>query len=367
MTIQLKQGLMFFCLMLLTTTTSQYVQATSATVATPPVKTQGVADKQPLQPEAPKTNESLAQKPPILVLNSLNADVSIIDPVTFTEIKRLPVGKEPHHLYMTPDSKSVLVANAAGNSITFIDPKTGDVQRTLNNIVDPYHLRFSPDMKWFVVAANRLNHVDIYEWLGTDAEQPIKLIKRLPAAKTPSHLMIDDQSKVVYATMQDSNELMAIDLKTQQPLWVVPTGKLPADLFLTPDNKKLLVALTGENNVQVFDVSGPKAVLVQRITTGKGAHAFRAQGDGKHVFVSNRAGNSISRIDLKTLAVVDQYPAPGGPDCMEMSADGKTLMVTSRWSGKLTFIDLATRSVVRQVAVGKSPHGVWTLDHAARQ
>lgn len=304
---------------------------------------------------------------PILVLNSLDATVSVIDPITFKETTRLPVGKEPHHLYMTPDERSVLVANAAGNSITFIDPKNGQVQRTLNNIIDPYHLRFSPDMKWFVTAANRLNHIDIYAWQGTEAQQPIRLIKRLPAGKTPSHLMIDDKSTIVYATLQDSHELMAINLLTQEPMWVVPTGKLPADVFLTPDNKKLLVALTGESDVQVFDVSGEKAVPIKRIPTGKGAHAFRAQGDGKHVFVSNRAANTISRIDLNTLEVVDQYPAPGGPDCMELSADGKTLMVTSRWSGKLTFIDIPTRQVVRQIPVGKSPHGVWTLNHAARQ
>ena len=368
-TIQLKRRLIFFCMMILIVLSFKHANATAtdSSAAAPSVNARATPDPTTQQLATSKVNEALEQKPPILVLNSLHATVSIIDPITFTEIKRLPVGKEPHHLYLTPDSKSVLVANAAGNSITFIDPNTGEVQRTLNNIVDPYHLRFSPDMKWFVTAANRLNHIDIYEWLGSEAEMPIKLVKRLPASKTPSHLMIDDQSKVVYVTMQDSNELMAIDLKTQEILWVVQTGKLPADLFLTPDNKKLLVALTGESGVQVFDVSGPKGVLVQRLTTGKGAHAFRAQGDGQHVFVSNRADNSISRIDLKTLAVVDQYPAPGGPDCMEMSADGKTLMVTSRWSGKLTFIDLSTRSVLRQIPVGKSPHGVWTLDHAARQ
>ncbi|MFM8589495.1 MAG: hypothetical protein ACKOBA_04915, partial [Limnohabitans sp.] len=29
--------------------------------------------------------------------------------------------------------------------------------------------------------------------------------------------------------------------------------------------------------------------------------------------------------------------------------------------------DIPSRRVVRQVNVGKSPHGVWTLDHAGRQ
>ena len=84
------------------------------------------------------------------------------------------------------------------------------------------------------------------------------------------------------------------------------------------------------------------------------------------MFVSNRVANTISKIDLQTLALVDTYPAPGGPDCMEVLAGGRLLLVSSRWARKLTLIDLDTRKVVRQVAVGKSPHGVWTLNHAPR-
>jgi len=76
--------------------------------------------------------------------------------------------------------------------------------------------------------------------------------------------------------------------------------------------------------------------------------------------------NTISRIDLKTLQVIESYAVPGGPDCMDLSADGKSLYVTSRWAKKLSVIDLASRKVVRQVNVGRSPHGVWTLDHAKR-
>lgn len=310
---------------------------------------------------------SAKQDAPIFVLNSLNANVSIVDPITWTETARIPVGKEPHHIYLTPDERSVLVANAEGDSITFMDPKTGKVQRTLNRIIDPYHLRFSPDMKWLVTAANRLDHIDIYRWHGVDAAEPLELVKRIPAGKTPSHIAIDSKSTVAYVTLQDSNELIAIDLLTQAPRWKVSTGKLPADLHLTTDDKTLLVGLTGEDAVLVFDVSSEKATERTRITTGKGAHAFRAQGDNRHLFVSNRTANTISRIDLDKLAVVDQFAAPGGPDCMELMADGKTLLVTSRWSGRLTVIDTVTGKVTQQVRVGKSPHGVWTLNHAPRQ
>jgi YVTN family beta-propeller protein len=308
-----------------------------------------------------------AAKPPIFVLNSLDANVSVIDPVTFKEVRRVPTGKEPHHLYLTPDEKSLLVANAMSDTITLLDPRTGDVQKVLTGILDPYHLRFSPDMKWFITAANRLDHVDIYRVsYGQPGGLGLTLAKRIATGKTPSHITIDSRSTVAYVSMQDSDEMISIDLQTQTPRWKVPTGKMPADVFLSYDDRFLLLGLTGDKFVEVYDVRGPKPVLVKRLETGEGAHAFRAWGDRRHVLVSNRVANTISRIDLQTLAVVANYPAPGGPDCMEMLADGKTILTTSRWARRLTFIDTEQGKVIRQVKVGRSPHGVWTLDHAPR-
>jgi len=66
----------------------------------------GIAWSAQAQPEPPS---------PVFVLNSLDATVSVIDPVTWTEQRRIPTGKEPHHLYMTPDEKSVIVANSGGD------------------------------------------------------------------------------------------------------------------------------------------------------------------------------------------------------------------------------------------------------------
>ena len=286
----------------------------------------------------------------------------MVDPVTWKELERIPVGKEPHHLYLTPDEKSLIVANAMGDSLTFLDPKTGAIQRTVRGILDPYQLRFSPDMKWFVTAGNRLNHVDIYRWDGAD----LSLVKRIATSRTPSHLWIDSKSTTIFASMQESDELVAIDLTTQALKWRTKTGSLPADVFGTPDDKYVFVALTGGTAVQVYDVSTSTPRLVKSIATGAGAHAFRSAGDKRHVYVSNRVANTISKIDYLAMVVVDSYPAPSGPDCMDLSSDGRYIYVGSRWAKKLTVIDTTTREVVRQIKVGKSPHGVWTLDHAPR-
>lgn len=328
-----------------------------------PIAALALALASPLLQAAPPA----APTHPIFVLNSLDATVSVIDPGTFKERTRLPVGKEPHHIYLTPDRKSLLVANAVGDTLTFIDPVTATIQRTLTGIVDPYHLRFSPDMKWFVTLANRLNHVDIYRWQPEDAKEPMKLVKRIPTGKTPSHQWIDSKSSVIYASMQDSSELVAIDIATQSIRWRIPTGQLPADVYLTADDRYLFVGLTGDKFVEVYDVSVSPGKLVKRIESGDGAHAFRALGDKRHIFVSNRVANTISLLDTQTMTVVRTLPGPGGPDDMEVMADGKTLLLSSRWIKKATWIDIDKGQVIRQVDVGRSPHGIYTLDHAPRQ
>lgn len=300
---------------------------------------------------------------PVFVLNSLDASVSVIDPVNWKEVERIQTGKEPHHLYLTPDEKSVIVANALSDSLTFIDPRTGRVQRTLRNIVDPYHLRFSPDMKWLVIAANRLDHVDLYRW--NDGE--LSLVKRIPTRKTPSHIWIDARSTTAFVTMQDSDEVAAIGLESQTVLWRVKTGSMPADIYGTPDGRFLLVALMGTDMLEVFDLrtDGPPQSS-RRIKTGAGAHAFRAAGDGRHLYVSNRVANTVSKLDMNSMQVLDSFSVPGGPDCIDVMRGGKFLLVTSRWARKLSVVDVEKRRVVRQVPVGRSPHGVWTLDHEPR-
>ena len=244
---------------------------------------------------------------PIFVLNSLEANISVVDPQTWTDVRRIPTGKEPHHLYLTPDEKSLIIANAASDSLLFIDPRSGAVERTIRGISDPYHLRFSPDMKWLVTVGNRLNHVDLYRWNGKD---PL-LVQRIKTGKTPSHVWINSTSTTAYVTMQESDELVSIDLTTQTLQWRGKTGSLPADLYGTQDDRLLLVGLTGGTGVEFYDISGPNPKWIKTLPTGAGAHAFRSMGDKRHVLVSNRVANTISKIDYQTKTVVAHFPAPG--------------------------------------------------------
>ena len=302
----------------------------------------------------------LARAHVVVVLNSGDASVSLLDEASYKEIATVPVGKEPHHLMATPDNHSLIVASSAGNELFFLDPETGHIRSHLAHIADPYQIGFSPDQKWFVANALRMDHVDIYRYDGSH----LKLAKRLPMPRMPSHMAFSADSSTVFVTRQGSDEVTAIDLATQTVKWGIGVGKLPAGIMMTPDNRYLLVGIMGSNYVEVIDWRTRQTV--KRIKTGEGAHNFRAMGDGRHVFVSNRVANTINIIDEKTLENVGTIRVPGGPDCMELTADGKYLWATLRWIRKVAVIDVAKKKVIKLIPVGRSPHGVYFINHAPR-
>jgi len=301
-----------------------------------------------------------AQANVVVVLNSRDATVQLLDQATFQSLSTFPVGKEPHHLMATPDNKSLIVASSVGNELIFLDPKSGQIQRTLKDILDPYQIGFSPDQKWFVSNSLRLDRVDIYRYNGTN----LTLNKRIALAKLPSHMAFDKASTTAFITQQGSDQVSAIDLVSGAVKWTMSVGKLPAGIAMTPDDKYLLVGIMGSDYVEVIDWKAQKTV--KRIKTGMGAHNFRSAGDGRYTYVSNRVSNSINIIDQKTLENVGQINVPGGPDCMEITDDGKTMWVTLRWIKKVAVIDLKTRKITKLIPVGRSPHGVFFINSAQR-
>ncbi|WP_277185454.1 beta-propeller fold lactonase family protein [Caballeronia sp. BR00000012568055] len=295
----------------------------------------------------------------VIVLNSAEATLSLIDENTRQVIGTVPTGKEPHHLMPTPDASSLIVANSVSNNLMFVDPKTGAFQRWVQDIEDPYQIGFSPDKKWFVSTGLRLDRLDVYRYDGKN----LTIAKRLPLATMPSHIAFSNDSTTAFISLQVSGEIAAIDLATQTVKWKAKVGPVPAGVWMTPGDKYLLIGMTGADYVAVMDWRNQK--IVKTIHTGKGAHNFRSLVDGKHVAVSNRVANTISIIDEDTLTNVgDITGLLPGPDDMELSADKKYLWVTFRFAKHVGVIDLADRKLIQTIKVGRSPHGIYFYNRA---
>jgi len=286
------------------------------------------------------------------VVNSNGSSISVIDMATQKEVRRIPSLREPHHLILSPDGRSLLVGDTAGNQIMFIDPNTGEVQKRLP-IADPYQLLFSPDNRLLVVNGLARNQVDVYDAVS------MKLLKRFPVVATPSHLTYSPDSSTVFVSLQDSDKLAAFNLRTMTEKWTVPVGKTPAGVLWL--NGRVLVADMGTDYVAVVDPADGK--VVDRIVTGKGVHQLFLSPDRKILWVNDRAGGTTVSVDAATLKVIRSYAIPGGPDDIDFAPNGK-LWITRRWAESVAVLDPVT-GTFETIAVGRSPHGLFLNPHAA--
>ena len=280
------------------------------------------------------------------IANSGDATVSVIDIATQKELKRIPMLREPDHLGPTPDGKELVVADDAGNKMFFLDPKTGEVLRQVA-VADPYQFQFSPDRKFLVVNGLARNQIDIYD------PASMQLVKRVPAPSLPSHLTFSPDSSMVYSTLQGSNQVIAINLKTLAPVWTATVGAIPAGILWV--NGKLLVGIMGEDYVAVVNPTDGR--VERQIHTAKGAHNIFFSLDRTRLYVTNRVAGEVVALDTATLQEISRWHVPSGPDDIAFTRDGK-VWVTERWGQKVAVLDPATNQI-DEIRVGRSPHGIY--------
>ena len=293
-----------------------------------------------------------AARPLAFVVNSNDASLSLLNTGSHSEVQRIPMLREPHHLALSPDGRSLLVGDTAGNTVFFLDPQTGEMQRRAT-ISDPYQLQFSPDGKWLTVAGLARDQIDIYD------AATLTLQHRVSGSSMPSHMNYSPDSRTVFVSLQGSNALAAIDVASGRVVWKQAVGKAPAGVLWL--DGRVLVGVMGDDYVAVVN---PETGAVERkVVTARGAHNLFVSPDGATLYVCNRVDGSISVLDAKTLAVRKRIALPGGPDDMDFAPDGK-IWVTRRWAHSVALLDPASGEF-STIETGRSPHGIWLNTHPA--
>jgi len=280
------------------------------------------------------------------IINSGGASISLVDMSSQKELRRVPVLREPHHLALTPDGKSLLVGDTVGNEMLFFDPATAALQKRMP-MADPYQLAFSPNGKFLVVNGLARNQVDVYDAAS------LQLLKRFPLASMPSHLDYAPDSSRVFISLQSTDSMAAIGLTKLSLLWTTKVGKTPAGVLW--HDGKVLVANMGTDYVAVVDPADGR--VTGKIHTGKGAHNLFMSPDRKIIWVNNRVAGTTLSLDAATLAPIRSYSIPGGPDDIAFASDGR-LWITRRWAEKVAVLDPKTGEYTT-VDVGRSPHGLF--------
>jgi YVTN family beta-propeller protein len=288
----------------------------------------------------------------------------------FALVTKIPVGRLPHQMAVSPDGKFVAVNNRLGDSTSIIDPVTMKELIRIKVGKQPHGITFSPDSKTLFVAHERDNFIMRFE-AGT--------WKPLPAivVGTPQHVLTigSKRPNLLLYTVTNSTEvdhLRVYDLEA---------GKITKfkvqdvhDAYYTPDQSEIWSSSSGfidkpSDRMVIYD---PDTFTVkQEIHLGANHYPFhtnKENQDGMYVMpdksvmvISDHKGPSLLWMDWKARTIIAETKGIGNqPFHTTYDPIGERLLLTTNVDGMVNVIDMNTRLVIQKVPVPLC-HGIASV------
>lgn len=184
----------------------------------------------------------------------------------------------------------------------------------------------------------------------------------------------------IYVADEDSDTVSVIDAGRLQPVAIVPVGRNPHDVQVSPDGRtawvtgewnrrreaRLAHRTPSESGGEVWAIDTTTLRAVGRVTVGRHPAHIALTPDGRFAWVANRGDNTVSVVDTsERRAEVAQIPAGRGPADVAFTPEGRLALVVLREEGAVAVIDADERKVVGRVDVGPSPIKVVTYLNSA--
>jgi YVTN family beta-propeller protein len=152
-----------------------------------------------------------------------------------------------------------------------------------------------------------------------------------------------------------SNDITVFDKKSLQVFDVIATGSRPSGMALDQRARKLYVALSGEDTVEVIDVMAGKTADRIRLTPGDQPVALALTLDGRILLSANRGSNTMSVIDPAARAELFKIPVGNGPRFVTIDRAGRRAFVFNTLSNTISVVDILGRLVIRTLPTDPDP------------
>ena len=220
---------------------------------------------------------------------SLN-EVVVIDTRTAAIVARVPTGKRPFALDVSPDGKRVYVPNHDSSSISVIDTATNAVINTIPVAPNPHWVDFSPDGTRLYAANHESNLLTTID-TATGA-----ILGTTPVGKSPHSIVRVPNKPLLLNANYDDNTLSATDTDTGRVIATIPTESHPQDITLSADHKHAYIATVDANAIQVLDVLTLQVTAT--VPTGRGPTSVAVGPEGRQAYVTNILDGTVTILNI---------------------------------------------------------------------
>lgn len=232
---------------------------------------------------------------------------------------RIPTGRTPKVIKVSPDGRQVAISNWHGHSVTIVDAKGFRPLRTLKVPSIPRGLAFSKDGRRLYVAIMGGTQVEVFD---TTTYKRTAVIANVGAA--PRELILDREGRYLYASCNSGCVVTRIDTRTLKPVARVSVGSEPRTIAFSPDEKTIYACCYGAHRLYVIDVS--RLRVTGSLPTGENPVGIAVTPDGD-IWVTNQSADSITLFPLSKDRAVggaspsSPTPAPARPASGGMRPD----------------------------------------------
>jgi YVTN family beta-propeller protein len=298
-------------------------------------------------------------RPLLLVLNKPQGKLVIVDPTAKKVIGEVATGVGPHEVAVSADGKLAFVANygdqTPGESISVIDLESRKELRRVNlgALRRPHGIVESKGKIYFTAEANKViarydPAADRLDWLmGTGQDLTHMLVINKEQNKIFTSNILSDSVGVMEPLGQGGN-------------WhytVIPVGKRPEAIDLSPDGKEVWTAHSQDGGISVIDTDIKKVVATIPALT-KHSNRLKFTPDGKLVLVSDAESSQVLAIDVKERKLVKKIAVGEVPLGIQITPDGRRAYVACAQAGLIAIVDLSTLTQTGAIEVGPGPDGM---------
>ena len=295
----------------------------------------------------------------LLVLNKEDANLAIVDPTTGNVLGRVPVGQGPHELVTSTDGKLAFASNygtgpAPGHTISMIDIAAQKEVRRIDvaPLSRPHGLAFLNDKLYFTAEADKKvvrydPSRDRIEW-------------QFETGQGSTHMVLATRDAMnVYTSNIGSDSVSAIQ-QGANGVWtqmVIPVGKGPEGIDLSPNGLEIWSAHSRDGGVSVIDTRTRKVVQTIAIGT-KRSNRIKLTPDGKFALVSDIDTGEVVVLDAPARKVIAHIPVGKSPEGILMPPAGGMAYVAVNGDNFVALIDLKTWQVTKKIQTGIGPDGM---------
>lgn len=304
----------------------------------------------------------------VLVVNTGDESVSLVDLEGMKEIKRLKVGASPYGAVVSPDGKRFAIGVEGEGKIKFYDSETFDPLAEVKiGEMHHDHLILTADGK-YILDANYNSDTIVGINFTTMKEE-----FRIEGCSAPHVVKYGPLNKHAYVTCKKITGIAIVDPANRKLVTFHQTNVNPRSLTFSPDESKLYFGSFWVDGFFEMETATGKVTRLFRLPTPKDNsfpqevtyHGCEAVS-GEIVLAANEGRSYVDSVNVKTGKLLDRLTDVAKPCCVERipGTNPVRVLISNIGDGTVGVVEVSTEGklkLVGTISVGAAPKRVAFL------